>query len=86
MSTDDQIAIMHKLRHILDLECLDPLDRKAVIIFLTANYVISTNEILFGGDAIHAQKIISNLHENIIRMVDYGIKSGGMRLEGIMEQ
>jgi hypothetical protein len=49
---------------------------------LAVNFIVATNELL-GGDREGAMRLVDNFEENIRSMVNLGIDSGGMRIEGI---
>jgi hypothetical protein len=81
MTIDEQLELMVKIKNSPEFN-IHPIDRKAVLIFLVANFIITTNEI-FGGDRAKAMKMVDNFDKNIRDLVNDGIDSGGMWIEGI---
>ena len=82
MTQDQQLEVMNMIRAMLDKHALHPLDRKAVIIMLASNFVVTTNEIL-GGNRADAMRLVDNISKNIRTWVNAGIDSGGMRIDGV---
>jgi hypothetical protein len=80
---DHLIKMATKMRHAMDSDNLGPIDRKIVLCLLVANFVMTTNELLNGGDRSQAIEFANNINENVQRLVDQLIDMGGMRIEGL---
>jgi hypothetical protein len=81
MTEEEQVAVMTRLRHVFDAANAGPLDRKHIIVFLAANFIVTTNEI-WGGDRAKAMQMIDNFATNVRIVANHMIDCGGMRVDG----